>query len=342
MHMDYARLLTINKGKGYTLVSISNPWRAHATLHRYALVPRDSAMPPSLPSGATVVRVPLTKMCVSTAVHANLFMQIGAQSNMSSLCDTRYILTKPLQQLVANGTLADMGSSMNPNVEKMIKLQTDAVLMSPFEGASYGLVEKTGIPIIECADYMETSAMGRAEWIKFYGLLVGREHEADSLYQHVKSEYLRLRQLASKATTRPKLLVDKVNAQTWYLPGGNSTYGSMYIDAKADYSVADSQTSGTQALSLETVMTTALDADVWIIKYGQTEDLTYRSLADENQAYTKFKAYHDHRIYGCNTLYVPFYDEASFRPDLLMADVLSMLHPELMPGHQLRYYTPLK
>ena len=338
---EYSRLLHIERHDDYTLVSISDPWTSNGTLHRYALV-KGQTISANLPKDVTVIHTPLKNMCVSTSVHVNLFKQLGMLAMVGSVCDANYILDQSIQSLVKQGRIIDAGSSANPNIEKLVQANTDAILMSPLKGISYGVLEKTEIPIIECADYMETSALGRAEWIKFYGMLVGKEHESDSIFHSVCNNYRFIQKKVQAATHKPKLLVDMMVAKTWYLPGGNSIYGTLFADAGADYILGDSKVSGTQSLSLEKVMAEALDADVWLIKYGQANDFTYQSLGKENSAYTQFKAFKTHNIYGCNTLKIPFYDEVPFRPDLMLADVVKILHPEILPNHKLKYYTPLK
>lgn len=339
--LTYSQLLHIEQHDGYRLVTISDPWQDNAILHQYALVPTESKMPTNLPDGIEVLRTPLKRMCVSTSVHASLFRQLDATANISSVCDAEYIMDTTLVGLVGKGNIGNAGSSMNPNIETIMRNNTDAILMSPFKGASYGLIEKTGISIIECADYMETSALGRAEWIKFYGMLVGKESEANNMFRTICDHYLALKKKAQSAASHPKLLVDMLNAGTWYLPDGGSTYGMMFADAGADYQLGDPKLSGTQSLSLEKVITQAIDADIWLIKYGQAQDYSYSSLGRENKAYSQFKAFKQHKVYGCNTLKIPFYEEVPFHPDLLMADIIKILHPELLPDHTLRYYTPL-
>ncbi|MBP5360064.1 MAG: ABC transporter substrate-binding protein, partial [Bacteroidaceae bacterium] len=230
---------------------------------------------------------------------------------------------------------------LNPNVEMIAQLRTDVLLMSPFEGASYGLLEKTGIPIVECADYMETSALGRAEWMKFYGMLVGREAEANQLFAEVRDNYNSLKSLASHEKKHPKLLADLLSGNTWYMPGGGSCYGVLFKDAGADYSIASDKVSGSQPLSQESVLLGGRDADVWMIKYSRPQDFTYSSLLQENAIYNEFAPFRQHHIYGCNALLTPFYEEVPFRPDILLKDVISILYPHLLPDYQPIFYHPL-
>lgn len=341
--LSYAKLLKIEQHDGYRLVTVSDPWKEGAVLHRYALVPRENDDPSGLPAEVTVLRVPLKNLCVSTSVHASLMYKLGALDYLGSICEGKYILTPAVRAQIKNGRIKDVGSGLNPNVEMIAELRTEALLMSPFEGASYGLLEKTGIPIIECADYMEASAMGRAEWMKFYGMLVGREAEADSLFCEVADSYEKLCSKVQTSTReRPKLLADMLNGSTWYLPGGSSAYGVLYKDAGADFGVASPNARGSQPLSLEKVLLEAKDADVWVIKYSRQQDFTYATLLQENSVYAEFSAFRQRRIFGCNTMFVPFYEEAPFRPDWLLGDIVSILHPDLTPGYKRKFYRELE
>ena len=347
--MEYSRLLDIVDCNGYRLVTISDPWNEDRVLHRYALVNTEDAeskknlwkKSPSLPKDATVIEVPLRRLCVSTSVHTALMEKLGALGQVASICESKYILNPAVQTEIKKGRIKDVGSGLNPSVEMIAQLRTDALLMSPFEGASYGLLEKTGIPIVECADYMETSALGRAEWMKFYGMLVGREAEANALFEEVRDNYNSLKALVAKEKTHPKLLADMLSGNTWYMPGGASCYGTLYKDAGADYSIASDKASGSQPLSQESVLMGGRDADVWLIKYSRPQDFTYASLLQENALYKQFAPFRQRHIYGCNALLTPFYEEVPFRPDILLKDVISILYPNLLPDYQPVYYLPL-
>lgn len=340
--LKYASLLRIDSCGGYRLVRILDPWKQGSTLHLYALIDSGNPIPKDIPEGATVLTVPLHNLCVSTSVHVNLMKQLGALGDVKSICEGQYILSDSIRSVIHSGRIKDVGSALNPSVERIVGAGTDALLLSPFEGAGFGALEKTGIPIVQCADYMETSALGRAEWMKFYGMLVGKEAAADSLFRGVEKNYLHLKSVAANAKARPKLLVDMLNGNTWYMAGGRSIYGQLYRDCGADYSVASPDVSGSEAMSLEKVMSTALNADVWIVKYGRSADYTLSSFSKENTAYPKFKALKEGRVYGCNTQHVPFYDEVPFRPDRLMQDIIRILHPGLLPQAPLNYYSRME
>ncbi len=336
----YARLIRIYNGPGYRQVVIQDPWQPKKELCRYVLVPEGDEIK-ELPQG-TVIRVPLKRLAVFTSVHTNLLTELGAIDRISGVCDFEYIKQQPIIERVGNGTIKNMGSAMNPNVELILSGKTDGMMVSPFEKSGYGVIERTGIPLIECADYMESSALGRAEWMRFFGMLVNKEHVADSLFKQVEKRYLRLKGLVDKQKAeRPSLLCDCMNGAAWYVPAAGSTMGKLYTDAGANYLFSDKKGSGSVRLSFESVYNRAHDADIWLVKYGAARDYTYRSFRAENESYAQFKAYKNKRIYGCNTLNVPFFDIEPFHPDLLMADVIHIFYPSLLPNHKPVFFTPL-
>ena len=342
LSLRYAENLTLVDYPGYTVATLRNPWDTLKTLHTYILVPKSNDLPDNLPAG-TVVRTPLTKAVVYSSVHCGLLHELGAGNAIGGVCDLKYIKLPELHKAVNQGRIADCGDGMNPDMERIIDLHPDAILLSPFENSGgYGRVEKLGTPIIECADYMETSALGRAEWMRFYGRLFGTVSQADSLFAHVDSSYNRLKHRAALSSVRLSVVCELKNGSAWYVPGGRSTTGRLLEDAYSDYAFAKDAHSGSVPLPFETVFEKAGDADIWLIKYNRQRDMTYADLQADFVGYTGFKAFKGRRVYGCNTGKVAFYEETPFHPDRLLADLIQILHPETDISDGLRYYKELK
>ena len=215
--IEYAELLSITCHDDYTDVKISNPWDSARLLHRYILVPKTQNVPSNLPQG-TVVRTPLSNTLVYASVHCSLLEQLDALSQIGGVCDLSYIKTPALLSRAENGKLTDAGNSMSPDIERVMSLNPDAILLSPFENAGYGRIGKMGIPIIECADYLETSPLGRAEWIKFFGLLYGKEVEADSIFTEVEKNYTELRDKIGVLSSAPVVISELKSGSAWYMP----------------------------------------------------------------------------------------------------------------------------
>lgn len=342
IRMKYSSLLQIVKHADYTVVTIRNPWDTLKVLHTYLLADREKPLPEHLPEG-TVVRTPLQKSVIYSSVHSSLWSELDELKGIGGVCGLEYIKLPQIQEGCRNGSIVNVGNSMNPDIERIIDLRPDAILLSPFENSGgYGRVGKLNIPIIECADYMETSALGRAEWMRLYGLLLGKEAQADSLFAGIEKEYLTLtQQVKSQNLKRPTVISEMKNSSAWYIPGGNSTMGRLYQDAGADYVFASLSNSGSVPLAFETVFDRGGNADIWLIKYNQPQDKTYSELERDYAPYARFKAFQDRKVYGCNTNHVPFYEESPFHPELLLKDLIKIFHPELLPDYDLKYFSNL-
>lgn len=337
LKLKYARLLTIVKHKGYTTVDIADPWHKGKILHKYVLVPSNAEMLGEMPHDGTLIRTPLKRSIVFTTVHCALIQNIGAKTSIAGVCDLKYIKIPWIQQQCKQHKMADCGEGMGPNIEKIIETKPDAILLSPFQNSGgYGKLEEIGVPLVECADYMEFSALGRAEWMKFYGLLYGCEQKSDSLFNVVDSCYKASKTYAATLKSHPVVLMDKITGSVWYVPGGKSTMGQMINDAGGKYVFEGYKNSGSTALPFETVLANAGNADVWLTRDGGQE--TLNKMLTENAAYSQFKAYKRKNVYSCNVEDSKFYEESPFRPDYLLQDFILIFHPEAKKVNKLKYF----
>ena len=359
IELRYAQLITLRQGDGYIVAEVTNPWKdpsptlpreGSRLLHRYILVPRNAEVPTQFSDasllggvrGGSIIRTPIQKAVLYTSVHTGLFDELGGYDAIKGVCDLEYIYLDKIHHDVTKGTIKDCGLGTNPNLEKIIDLNPDAILLSPFENAgSYGKLGKLGIPIIECADYMEDSALGRAEWMRFYGLLIGKEQEADSLFRAVEIDYNATKALVSNIKDKPTVVTEKKYGSTWYVAGAESTVGRLLNDAGADYLFADEKVSGSIPMSPEVVFDRTQQADVWMFKYNQAVDITREQLVTEWGNYGRMKAFVTDNVYHCNLSLVPYYEETPFHPNILLKEYVKILHPEVLKDYNLRYYKRL-
>ncbi|MGM9802493.1 MAG: ABC transporter substrate-binding protein [Candidatus Limisoma sp.] len=334
--MDYAKGLTIAHCDGYTRVDVADPWNAGQTLQTYLLVPRDSVVPDNLPRGV-VVRTPLHRALVYSDVHARAIRDLGEISAVGSVCDAEYFKTPEIVAGLSSGRVVDCGSTMSPTVERIAGCSPDAVLLSPFQNAGYGALDNLGIPIIALADYMESTPLGRAEWIKFLGLLFDRETAADSIFSSVAERYTTLREQLAQTKQRPKVLTEYVISGVWYVPGGKSYKATLLADAGANYPWSDDNSTGSLSLDFARVLDRAADADYWLVT-TIGDELTldgFLSLYPHND---RFEAFRKRNIYYANTLASTVFEETPFHPDLLLQEYGKIFHPEMFPDYQLRYF----
>lgn len=339
--VSYATGYTVTRFKEFVQLDVRNPWDTTRLLQRYLLVDRNRAeLPEGMPQGS-VVRVPINRVIVYASVHVSILEQLGVLERVIGVCEPRYMDSKAIKERLAAGTVADIGEATAPNVEKMMEAGAEVLLTSPFKDSGYGPAEKLGLPIVEGADYMEPHPLGRAEWIRFYGLLLGKEALADSIFRATCREYEELKKLAAGVEVRPVVLSEKRYGGQWFVPGGESYIATLYKDAGADYVFKGLAGSGSVPLAFEAVLDEAMHAEIWMLKYNAAEDLTYEELAKEYAPYGNFDAFKNRRIFGCNTGKIMYYDEVPMHPHWLLKDYVWVFHPELLPGYQPRYFTNL-
>lgn len=346
LQLKYAKNLCIVKHEGYTVVTMADPWNEGKVLANYLLSDAPESVEQSAKEGCVVVKTPLKKVLVSTSVHCALYDELKKQDVVAGVCDLNYINLDFVKKGAESGKIADCGSSMQPNVERVVALSPDAIMLSPYQGSTgYGKVSQLGIPIIELADYMETSPLGRAEWILFFGMLVGEEKEAAAQFETVEKEYNEYKKLASQCKSKKSVMMDKMVQATWYVPGGESTIGQMLSDANCNYAYSDTKQSGSIEQSYEQILQKCADSDIWLMRYSDGGDSNFNlaSLAKENEKYKVFKAYKNGEVYGCETTRVPFFEEIPFHPEYLLRDFILLLHPEVdfAKGETPRYFKKL-
>ena len=378
----------------YAEVNVANPWKAGTLLHRYILIPKGEegdktvtrlALQRTSGMGCTTdtVRTPVERSAVFIAPHCQLMYELGCQQAIRGVCDLNYINIPDVRKRAASAgkassgnassgnassgnassgnasaqnSIVDCGSSMAPDIERIIALKPEAILVSPFENSGgYGKLDKLHIPIIEAADYMESSPLGRAEWMKFYGMLFGKdknisttvagkalttvagkaseatlpascELKADSLFAKIEKEYLKLKAEAGKLPKGLSILTERKTGNVWYVPGGQSTIGILLKDANARYIFSDDKHSGSLPMSPEQILAKGSQVDVWAFKYFGGAPLSQVQLLQEYDGYKALAAFNRGNIYQVDTSTVPYFELTSFHPELLLREFIILAH----------------
>ena len=343
---SYSSLLKMQQNDDYVKAVVTNPWDTTKILHEYILVDRNKPRPDNLPNG-TVVEVPLQKSVVYSSVHLSLLNEWDRLDAVKGTYDVPYIFIPEVQERIKNGNINDLGNSMQPEIERLIETMPDAILLSPYENnSSYGKLEKTGIPIIECADYMEVSPLARAEWMKLYGILFGCKDIAYEMFDDIEMQYNSLKDsVAALKEERPTVFTDIKLGTQWMVPGGNSTVSIFLKDAGADYLFNDLPQSGSVMVSEESVLDKCQNADYWLIKYNSTYNgfkMGYDTLYDIDPVYGQFKPITTKKIFCCDTSVTGFYEDTPFHPERLLKNLVSIFHPAKDYNNEMLYYKKLE
>lgn len=340
-----AKGLEIYGYQGYTIVKISNPWPKATKEYTYVLQQKDAVIPDSLKT-FPVIPVPIRTIVVTSTTHIPSLEMLGEENTLVGFPSLDLISSEKIRTRIESGKIKELGNNQNLNTEVLIDLQPDLIVGFGIDNNNPTLdnLQKNGLQIMLNGDWNEQSPLGKAEWIKFFGALYNKEDLAEKLFANIEKEYQTTLALAQKAASKPTVVQGAIYENQWYLPHGNS-WGSVFIrDAGGKYIWSESQGTGSLSLPFETVLEKAGEADFWI---GPAQFTSLKAMTTDNPHYSQFKAYRNKKVYSFSnkkgkTGGLIFYELAPNRPDLVLKDMLKILHPELLPDYQLYFFEQLR
>ena len=252
------------------------------------------------------------------------------------------VIDKKINDRLKDGSIHKIGIEGNFDNEVIMSVNPDLILISPFKRGGYDALKEVGIPLMPHLGYKEMTPLGQAEWIKFVGLLLGREDKANEQFAAIKKRYNELKELTGRVTKRPVVFSGELRGGNWYAVGGRSFLAQLFKDAGADYFLKDDEQSGGVTLDFETVYSQAAGADYWRIVNSYQGEFSYNTLKEEDARYVDFKAYKEKGVIYCNMREKPFYESMPTEPEVVLADLIQIFHPQLLSGHQPGYYELLK
>jgi len=271
----------------------------------------------------------------------------GAVDAITGLAEAQYVTSPEVRKNLATGKVKEVGNGSAMNYEQIVAMKPDLVMtmgspVAPF--SRYQPLTGAGIPVIMNAEWLETTPLGRAEWVKLMAALLNKEEVVNAKFSAMEQEYNRIKDLAAKTTTKPEVVIGMPFKGTWYVPDGDSYLTQFLRDAGAKYHWSDVISTGSLALDFETVAPIALKADVWL-NMGNAQSKA--EIAATDQRYTHFNAYQKGALYNSNKRINDigandYWESGSVNPHLVLADLIKIFHPELLPDHQLVYYKQLQ
>jgi len=342
LKLKYAEGFSIRYFRDYKEVIVYSPWVKGTEYARYYLV---ADLNVKTPSNGIRVKIPLQTLATTSVTHLEFLSLLGELKTITGVCSPAIIYNPTVLKRVGEGKIADLGDAFSINVEKTLQLSPGAVMMSGYnQNDPYAKrVSQAGIPVIFNNEWMETSLLARAEWIKFVGAFYNKEKLADSIFSNVDKRYNEIKSKAAAVKVKPNIMAGSNFRGTWYMPAGRSFMGRLFADAGARYYFATDTTSGSLPLNVETVLNNFAQTDVWL-------NCSFSSISNLLKADSKHALFRPvvlKQVYNFNKRLLPstandFWESAVARPDLLLSDVIAILHPEILPGYQLVYAEKLK
>jgi iron complex transport system substrate-binding protein len=353
MSLDYAQGFQVRTlENGVKLVDVADPQTDEDKMpvsYHFALVPRQtvnsqlSTVNDQIPEGYTKVEVPVERTLVMTMLQLSNFTALGALDVVKGITGTKNLFNEDIHQRVADGGIVKIGMEGNFDTELILAANPEVIFISPFKRGGYDAIKETGVTLIPHLGYKEPHPLGQAEWIKYVGLFIGKEKEADALFDRIKKRYLALAEKVKKETTDcPTVFSGEMHGGNWFAVGGKNHLAQLFRDAGAEYILKDDNTGGVP-IEYEQMYATAANADYWRILNSYPGDFSYEALKSSEPRNELFKAFKEKHVIYCNMKQTPYYESSPVEPDVLLADLVAIFHPELMDeGYQPRYYQLLK
>ena len=306
----------------------------------FALVRTDDA---AVPAGYTKVKVPIQRTICMTSLQLSNFTVLDAHDVVKGLTGTKNLFNKDILARVKDGRIVKIGMEGNFDTEMVLAANPEVIFISPSKRGGYEAIKETGITLVPHLGYQELDPLGQAEWIKFVGMFIGKEKEANEVFAGIEQRYNDLKAKASATTTRPTVFSGEMHYGTWHAVGGKNYLAQIFRDAGADYVIQDEETAG-ENLDFEKMYALAANADYWrILNSFPGGDFNYEALKASEPRNELFKAYKERKVIYCNMKQQPYYEITPVQPDVLLKDFVAIFHPELVePDYQPTYYRRLK
>ena len=323
LELKYAQGFSIQYFADYKEVVVYSPWVKGTVYAKYYLV-KDKNV--KTPADGTKVQVPLNTLAATSVTHFEFLSLINELQTVNAVCSPNIIYNAEINKRLKEGKInAVMMSGYNQN--------------DPYAQR----VAQAGVPVIFNNEWMETSLLARAEWIKFVAAFYDKEKQADSIFADVDKRYNDIKVKAAGVKNKPRIMVGSNFRGTWYMPSGRNFMGNLFADAGAYYFYANDTTAGSLPLNVETVLKNFSETDIWL----SCNFKTINELLKSDSKHGLFKPVKLQQVYSFNKRLLPstandFWESAVARPDLLLSDVIAILHPDLLPGYELVYAEKLK
>jgi iron complex transport system substrate-binding protein len=344
-NIKYANGFDIITKNGIKKLIIKSPYQNSKDVFEYQI--KNKTVSKNINKNNLIIEVPITKIVVTSTTHIPMVELLNEEATVIGFPYSKYVSSEKTRQLIDSGNITEIGKENSLNTEILLDLEPEIVVGYSVSSADKSLttIKKAGINVIYNGDWLEETPLGRAEWIKFFGVLFNKEKQADSIFKIIETNYLEAKKIALTAIKKPTILSGAIMSKDiWNLPAGDSFVAQFLKDANLDYLWKNSKGKGSLSLSFESVFDKGANADFWIAPgYFSTKE----QLLNSNQIYTKFKAFENGNIYTPSTKKgttggVIYYELAPTRPDLVLKDIIKITNTDLLPDYKMTFFQKMK
>lgn len=348
IEVKYATNFSVRDTADIRLVDVGAAPLRHGGKYHFALVRSDDA---TVPEGYVKVRVPIKNTICMTALQLSNFTVLDAHDVVKGITGTKNLFNKDILDRVKDGRIVKIGMEGEFDPELVLASNPDVIFISPSKRGGYDAIKETGITLVPHLGYQELDPLGQAEWIKFVGMFIGKEKEANEVFDGIEKRYNELKSKADSLIHHPSpntqhltptVFSGEMHYGNWHAVGGRNHLAQIFRDAGAEYVINDDETGG-EDLEFEKLYSLAANADYWRILNSYPDEFSYEALKASEPRNELFKAYKERKVIYCNMKQQPYYEISPVEPDVLLKDFVAIFHPELVePNYEPKYYKLLR
>lgn len=327
---------------GGTVLRITDPWQGAEGVEQWVFIPHDGEKAPENFTGTALQGPPRRIICMSSSYTAFLG-ELGAADRIVGVSGAGFITDSLLAARWRAGDIADVGYEANLDFETIAALKPDLMLIygiaSGDDGVMTGKLREMGVPCVFVGEYLETSPLGRAEWIVALGAMTGLA-EGVERFEAIESAYNDLKAEAAALTGRPEVMFNAPYRDVWYVPGDRNYMVEMVRDAGGRYVCRGVDSRDSRPVDIEEAFVAMQRADYWIHTNHYS---TLAALLADNPRFAAAPPVVKGRVYNNNARTTPaggsdFWESGVVRPDLVLRDLMLILHPGELPATSRLYY----
>lgn len=341
----YATGFSMEKGEGFWKVNVLKPWNGAEKTFHYLILQENSTKPEG--DFDAIIQLPISKVILTSTTQIPHLDLLNSTEKLVGFPNTNLISSRLSRARIDEGKVTDLGAGPSANPEMIIDIDPDWVMISTLgDDLRYlELLKTAGVPSVINGEYVEQHPLGRAEWIKFTGILLGKYEEANLEFETIEESYLEAQKLSETIAeeAKPKVLSGVMYQDIWYAPGSESWGAKILENAGGSYIFEDQKGTGSIQLNYEFVLDRGIESEFWI---GSADFPSIQAMGNAEPRYKAFKAWKNGQVYTYTqkkgeTGGLEYFELGYMRPDLILKDLIKILHPELLPDYELYFYEQL-
>lgn len=342
--LEYTDGFSVEYFGSYKVVTVTRPWfdADEADAVQYVLVQCGAPIPDGYDT-AQVVNVPVTRAVSMSTTYLPYFDVYGVLDALVGVDNASLATNTAVLDKANNGDLVDIAPNFSLDIETALELEPELIFTYGFgfDTDSYRQLQDAGLDVVLLGEFAETNPLSRAEWGKFISLFFNAEGVASAEFEAMTEDYMRLWELTGTVETRPTVFLNSPFDGTWYMAGGRGYMAQFLADAGAEYLWSDDESTATLFLDFEAVFDRAQDADFWL--NGNQFWMSVGNILAEDPRYGDFDAVNNGGVWinnlAVNDVFAnDFYESGVAYPNLILADLIAIFHPDLLPDHEFVYY----